>query len=261
MAVQVLIESRTGTHICERCTDVCKQIADSKAGGTSGVHVTRKLPTEVASDTIALLRQIRDEQVLTDEDYKARSGFLLIRESARRDHHTVHKLSDQPSIYLFQRSQGAMRVERLLKRCSMITSTRSAIVFLLLFSPIFAAATNNPTEKELMPLLEKYVTSGASADPGCHFFGGMDDLLPDGATLKQVEIKILEIHGPVTQMYGNNLTNYTVWPVRLHLAIRYLDPELRTEVAKQGEHIFYAMRDRHDQSRWVVFHCQPPTSS
>jgi ATP-dependent protease Clp ATPase subunit len=77
MLVQVLVESRTGAHICERCTDVCKQIADSKVGGTSGVHVTRKLPTEVARDTIALLRQMRDEQVLTDDDYKGRCAKII----------------------------------------------------------------------------------------------------------------------------------------------------------------------------------------
>lgn len=71
-AVQVLIASRTGAHICERCTDICKQIADSKVGGTSGVQVMRKLPTEIGRDTIALLRQMKDEQVLSDEDYKGK---------------------------------------------------------------------------------------------------------------------------------------------------------------------------------------------
>jgi ATP-dependent protease Clp ATPase subunit len=76
-AVQVLVASQSGAHICERCTDVCKQIADSKVGGTSGLTVVRKMPVEVARETIALLRQMKDEQVLSADDYKRRCLQLI----------------------------------------------------------------------------------------------------------------------------------------------------------------------------------------
>jgi ATP-dependent protease Clp ATPase subunit len=75
--VQILIASQEGVHICEKCIDVAKQIADSKVGGTSGLHVIRKMPSEVARDTIALLRQMKDESVLTEEEYKKRCMQLI----------------------------------------------------------------------------------------------------------------------------------------------------------------------------------------
>lgn len=76
--VQVLIASQEGVHICEKCIDVAKQIADSKVGGTSGLTVVaRKMPTEIARDTISILRQMRDESVLTDEDYKKHCMRLI----------------------------------------------------------------------------------------------------------------------------------------------------------------------------------------
>ncbi len=76
-AVQVLVAAQSGAHICERCTDVCKQIADSKVGGTSGLTIVRKMPVEVARETFALLRQMKDEQVISEEDYKRRCLQLI----------------------------------------------------------------------------------------------------------------------------------------------------------------------------------------
>ena len=77
-SVQVLVVSSSeGVYICERCVDVAKQIADSKVGGTSGLSVIRKTPTEVARDTISLLRQMRDENVLSGEDYERRCLRLI----------------------------------------------------------------------------------------------------------------------------------------------------------------------------------------
>jgi ATP-dependent protease Clp ATPase subunit len=71
-AVQVLVASRTGTHICERCIEVCKKTADGYVNGTSGLMVRRKLPSEIARDTVELLREMRDEQIITAEDYKSK---------------------------------------------------------------------------------------------------------------------------------------------------------------------------------------------
>lgn len=71
-SVQVLVASRTGAHICERCIDVCRKTADGYLDGTSSLTVRRKLPAEVAREAIELLREMRDEQVVTDKDYKAK---------------------------------------------------------------------------------------------------------------------------------------------------------------------------------------------
>lgn len=135
---------------------------------------------------------------------------------------------------------------------------RIFVVSFVLIAATALADSNKPSEKELMPLLQQYVSAASKADPDCQLFQTMGMELPSDATLKHVEIKIHAINGPTGQMYPDK--TWTVWPIYIHLAIRYFNPTTKMEQNLEGDQMYYAARDPHNQTKWIVFHCYPPKS-
>jgi hypothetical protein len=126
------------------------------------------------------------------------------------------------------------------------------LVVILLCGHALPAFAADPTEKELLPLIEALVDAGPKA---AHPFGPQ---FPPGLHRNYVKVKIVKIQPVETadaQKFLHEVHEWEkIWPVSVYILVSYDDPSKGATVI-DGEYTCYARRGEGD--KWVVGSVRP----
>jgi len=75
--VKKLISGPPGVYICDSCIHVCKEILHKALAEDAGIKGVidgedKKMGTQELRERLALLRELRDDKAISDEDYQNR---------------------------------------------------------------------------------------------------------------------------------------------------------------------------------------------